>query len=208
MNVVLSYVITALVGFLAGWFGRDWWVGSKTRKKVAKMDKPALTARSLGYWVMFAVIVAGIIYSNANTKSQVSASEQRQITETRRQIACLSMTFQDFLSGNQELRDASQKRDQALVDSKTALRELVYLRVIKGVPDNAAVQAAAQQYMTATQAFIEASEALDKARARYTLPDFEARCGKLEPGFKGAWFSDIEGFDAAQQPTGLSIEAP
>lgn len=181
--------------------------GTRGRERL-DVNKPPITGRAVAYYLMFAVIVGSIIYTKVDAGRQISASESRQLDRQTAQLGCMSRVFEDFLQGNQELRVASQKRDRALVESKSALRELVYLRVIQGAGDNATVQAYAQKYMTATQDFIDASKALDKARRTYALPDFEARCGKLEPGFKGAWLADIEGFDRHPVPTGLSIEAP
>lgn len=179
MTVILTALVAAFTGFVTGWYGRGWWVHSEAHRKVVDVVKPKFTAFGVAYFVMFAVIVGSILYNNTRTDDKISASEARQIEETRAAVACLSKTFQEFLVGNQKLRDASERRDKALLGSKVALRELIYQRVILQVDNSVRVQELAEDYLAQTKDFIDASEALNKARAEYELPDFEKLCGKL-----------------------------
>lgn len=172
-------------------------------------EEHRFTVRGAAYWVMFAVIVGSIIYTtNASTNRQISASEARQIDRSTQQLACLSTTFEDFLSGNQKLRDANARWQTALLESKKANRQLIILRDIRGLPrESPEVQQAAQAYVDQTRDFIEASDDLAHARRTYTLPKFEDECGKLQPEFKGAWLAQAEGFgDVQPYATGLTIE--
>lgn len=137
---------------------------------------------AIGY-VIIVIGLVGAYYIDAQRdnrqRTDLAAAKSEQIEETREAVACMSRTFQEFLIGNQELRDASKQRDDALVGSKTALRELVRLRVIEQVSDSEQVRQAADQYIFQTQKFLDASKDLNVARKRYTLPDFEKECGKL-----------------------------
>lgn len=182
MSVLPAALASAALGFAAGWYGHDKWTESRTQKRVAEVaqtTKRRFSSFGIAYFAMVAVIIGSIIYGNVTTRSQISASESRQINENRRAIACLSDTFQEFLSGNQELRDASARRDEAFLKWVVALKDLIYLRVIVGIDDNPAVQDAAALFMDEAKKFIEASEDLVEARSVYKLPDFEAKCGRI-----------------------------
>lgn len=179
MKCLLAFLLVAPPSFAAGWWVRGWWAKHREDEDMRRLS---------GHWfnIMFGVLVLGvlgnIVYTNVSgrqTDEKIAASESRQIEENRRGLACMSRTFQEFLTGNQVLREASEKRDRALVESKKALRDLVYMRVIQGIPDSPEVRQAAQDYMAQTQLFIDASKELNEARRAYQLPDFEKACGNI-----------------------------
>lgn len=172
------------------------------------VEKPKITPQAIAYYVMVAVIVASIIYTKHDTANQVSASEIRQNDRNTRSVACLAMTFEDFLTGNQKLRDANAAWQKALVKSKRANRRLVILEEVRGLPrTDDRVQAAALDYVDATGDFIRADKDLGEARRTYKLPDFEARCGDIASQLKGSWYDDIQRFNGTREyPTGLSVE--
>jgi hypothetical protein len=174
-----------------GWYGHAWWVRSALRKRVAEMsNERKVNWVTVSYYVMVIAIVGSIFYNDYRTETKVSESESRQIDTTASQMACLSRTFEEFLTGNQILRDASARRDDALLGSKRALRELIRLRVIDQIDDSEAVRQAADQYMVQTQNFINASMELTEARKDYKLPDFEKECGEIPPEFKGSLYGE------------------
>lgn len=171
------------------------------------VEERKFTARSIAFWVMYLVIIGSIVYANrADTRHQISASESRQIDRSSQQIACMFGAFQDFLTGNQELRDASEAKDDAVLASKEADSQLTLARDILELP-RPEIKAAAQNYRDSVEAFKEADRALDEARRRYKLPDIEKLCRTLTPEFKGAWLAQVEGFgDVQPYATGLTIE--
>lgn len=176
MTFLLACLLIGPPSFAAGWYANTLWRQMKTRRgggeDVKKVSDHILV---FSIMLMAAAVVGSIIYTNV----RVDTSEQRQIDKSTRQVACLSLVFQDFLTGNEALREASAKRDDALVQSKRALRELIRLRVIEGINDSDAVRQAADQYVIQTQNFIDASDELKTARAAYELPDFEKECGNV-----------------------------
>jgi hypothetical protein len=177
MTFLLLCLLVAPPSFAAGWFGHDYWMTSELRARVAEgasmnWSKHAVT-------ILFGLLVFGVLGNIIYTNTTVDASEERRLEDTRQDLACISRTFEEFLSGNQVLRDASAKRDDALVASKRALRELIRLRVVDQVQDSEAVQQAADQYLVQTQRFIDASKELNEARKDYQLPDFEKACGNI-----------------------------
>lgn len=183
MRCLVAFLLVSPPSFAAGWYARDWWA-KHHQARLRDDDVKKVSDHWLN--IMFAILVLGvlgnIVYTNVSdrrTAEQISASEMRQNDENRRNIACMSRTFEEFLTGNQVLREASAKRDAALVKSKEALRDLVFLRVVKGVPDSPEVQAAASEYLAQTQLFVDASKELTKARRDYRLPDFEKACGNV-----------------------------
>jgi hypothetical protein len=194
MSTCLVFALGAVVGFAAGWVGHDWWKRSQAQEKVVEVLRkpPKFTTFGLTYLAMFAIFIGAVVLGDVRADNKVSQSEKRQNDHTTTQLACLSRTFEDFLTGNQKLRDASAKRDAALLGSKKALRELIRLRVVEQVQDSGAVQQAADQYLVQTQNFIDASEALDDARKAYKLPDFEKRCGKLAPRIRDVLYRDLQ----------------
>lgn len=183
MTFLLACLLVGPPSFAAGWYAHDVWKQSQTRTRllgdgdgVKKLSDHIIVVAIV---VMAVAVVGSIIYTNVYTNDKVSESEQRQNNRNTDNIACLSRVFQDFLTGNEALREASSKRDDALVQSKRALRELIRLRIIEQIGDSEAVRQAAEQYMTQTQNFIEASDELNTARAAYELPDFKAECGNV-----------------------------
>lgn len=177
MTFLLACLLIGPPSFAAGWYANTLWRQMRARRGGGGEDVKKVSDHILVFSIMLmaAAVVGSIIYTNV----RVDTSEQRQIDKSTRQIACMSRVFQDFLTGNEALRVASAKRDDALVGSKRALRELIRLRVIEQVNDSEAVRQAAEQYMTQTGRFIEASRELREARTDYQLPDFEAECGTV-----------------------------
>ena len=157
-----------------------------------EIPKAKFSWTGLAILLMVAVVIVSNVYQSAHTDTKISDAKAEQIDESARQLRCLSMAFQDFLQGNQEIRDANTRWRKALVESKSALRELVYQRVILGVADSPEVRDLALAYMDATHDFIQASKDYDKAIKRYRLPDFEKRCGVVSPALKKVWFDPVK----------------
>jgi hypothetical protein len=206
--ICFAFLAVGVIGFALGWKGHDWWHRSQAHEKVTEVLKrpPRFTTFGLTYLAMFAIFIGAVVLGDIRAGIKVSESEQRQNDRTTIQLACLSRTFEDFLNGNQKLRDASAKRDEALLGSKKALRELIRLRVVEQVSDSEAVQQAADQYLVQTQNFIEASEDLDAARKVYELPDFEKRCGKLAARIEDVLYRQLLDPRWRAQITGASLE--
>jgi hypothetical protein len=188
------------------------------------VNKPKITGPAIAYYVMFAVIVATIVYTKWDTGRQVDASEARQVDRNTAQLACLNGAFEDFLTGNQALRDASARRDDALLLSKLTMARITELRIGERKDDDPKLRAKIRKHMPEALShygdvslfqkkyvqtvidYSETSDALTEARRDYRLPDFEKRCGKLEPGFRGAWYRHIAELDPQPYPAGLSVE--
>jgi hypothetical protein len=205
--ICLAFAAVGAVCFVLGWTGHDWWQKQQAQGRgIAAMFKPRFTTFGLTYFAMFAIFIGAVVFADLRTSSKVSESEQRQNDRNTVQLACLSRTFEDFLNGNQKLREASAKRDDALLGSKRALRELIRLRVVEQIGDSEAVRQAAEQYMVQTQNFIDASQDLADARREYKLPDFEKRCGKLAPRIKDVLHRQLREPSWQAQITGASLE--
>lgn len=179
MRCLVAFLLVSPPSFAAGWYAHSWWTRHREDENVKRLSDRLFN-------IMFGVLVLGvlgnIVYTNVSGRGfneKLAASETRQIEENRRGLACMSRTFEEFLTGNQVLREASAKRDDALVKSTEALRDLVYQRVVQGVPDSPDVQAAAREYLAQTQLFSDASKELTVARREYQLPDFEQACGNV-----------------------------
>lgn len=124
----------------------------------------------------YVAVVFGLIlsfYIDAQQDDRVTAAE----TEAAKSAAaCVKKVTAAYTESTVAVREAAQDRDDALVGSKIALRELIRLRVIEQIGNSQQVQQAADQYMHQTAKFVEASAALDKARAAYPVPDPEKIC--------------------------------
>lgn len=128
-----------------------------------------------------ATVVQGVAQQHSDDRAQKRDHDRQiQIQQTQGQIqqtqACITRVVKQFLEVNQTRSDASGRRDSALVGSKKALRELIRLRVIEGIPDGPQVQQAAKQYMYQTGKFIKASHDLDMARKNNPIPKFKNYC--------------------------------
>lgn len=173
MTFLLACLLVGPPSFAAGWYANDLW--KRFARQGADVKKLSDHILVFSVMLMAAAVIGSIVYTNVT----VDDSEQRAVERNAKNVVCLSRVFEDFLTGNQELRDASAKRDDALVNSKRALRELIRLRVIEQISDSEAVRQAAAQYMVQTDNFIEASMELREARRDYRLPDFEKECGNV-----------------------------
>lgn len=177
MTFLLACLLVGPPSFAAGWFANTLWRQSVVREHMVQKAKGQFSDHV--FLGLFALMVGAIIGNILYTNISVGASEERRNVRDREQLVCLSKAFEDFLTGNEKLREASADRDDALVGSKRALRELIRLRVLEQISDSDAVRQAADQYMTQTQRFIEASQALTDARREHPLPRFEERCGPV-----------------------------
>lgn len=117
--------------------------------------------------VVFGMVV--LFYSDAQQHKAVRESKAST-------VACVVKVLTKTNNVTRETRLAAQRRDDALVGSKRALRELIRLRVIEQVPDGPQVQQAARQYMVQTQKFIDASAMLNKSRDANPVPDPNKVC--------------------------------
>lgn len=111
----------------------------------------------------------------------LDAQQDRELRTTRADakastIRCIKNIIDVSNDSTTARAKAAQTRDDALVGSKKALRELIRLRVIEQQADGEQVRQAAQQYLVQTQKFIEASAALDKARKDNPVPNIEELC--------------------------------
>lgn len=134
-------------------------------------------------WVAYLLLVVGTVayttISSRQTDDKIAAAESRQIDRNKDAIACMSKTFQEFLTGNQELREVSARRDKAFLKWVLAMDDLVTLRAIRGIDQSEEVRRRAMASNTEVKKFVRASEDLREARKRYKLPDFEAECGHV-----------------------------
>lgn len=122
--------------------------------------------------IVFAFIA---LVSCASLVYTINARHQTEV-ENAYHTRCLSELMKQSAETSNVRSEAAEERDNALVGSKKALRTLVYMRIIKGIPDGPEVQAAARDYMEQTQLFIEASEELNKTRKNNPIPSFEEFC--------------------------------
>lgn len=195
--IALAFVAVGLVCFWLGWKAHDWFDARPLQVEDADViTKPKLTTFGKVWLVSFAIYIGSIWFLDYRTDDKVStataASEARQNDANTIQLACLSRTFQDFLSGNEEVRNANTRWRTALKESKRANRRLIYWEEIRGFPrTDPLVQKAARDYVTRTRDFITASDDYDTAVTLYKLPDFEKRCGKVAPRIGDVFYRDI-----------------
>lgn len=123
---------------------------------------------SIGYLV---VVLGMAILFFQQGQQKTAVKEARAST-----VACVVRVLTETNNASRETREAAQKRDDALVGSKRALRELIRLRVIEQTADSEQVQQAAEQYMTQTHKFIKASKMLDKSRDQNPVPNPNKVC--------------------------------
>lgn len=124
-----------------------------------------------------AIILASgsVFYTSRTNAKQDNAAVARNTQLT----SCLSRLAVQITTNTAMRSEAAERRDESLLASKRALRELIRLRVIEQVSDSAQVRQVANQYMVQTQKFIEASEDLEKARAANPPPEFKDYCPKV-----------------------------
>lgn len=136
------------------------------------VKRPTFTPGKLVGIIAYAVLGAGIlILFVSDAKQDVAVREAKAST-----VTCIKNVLDVSNKSAVERAEAAADRDESLVASKRALRELIRLRVIEQVKDSVAVRQAADQYMIQTQRFIEASERLKMARANHPVPDVEDLC--------------------------------
>lgn len=188
-NPWAAVALGAVVGFLIGvTLGIRY--GDPIRAAVANLGKQA-DGHSLGFpkgaaklvtgaWLLLVVMVIGnILYGNVQNSRQdedTAALVDRNTVLTE----CLSRLAVQITTSTALRSEASERRDESLVGSKKALRELIRLRVLDPNPDPAAERQAAEQYLAQTQRFIEASGQLDEARRLNPPPEFKDFCPKVQ----------------------------
>jgi hypothetical protein len=130
MTIALAAIVAAALGFELGWYAH---ARQQTHGKVTiQLVRPKVTPQAIAYYLTVVVIIGSIIYGDVRTDSKVGASEARQNDRNTAQLACLSKTFEEFLSGNQKLRDANARWQQALTASKEANAQLILVRPGRG----------------------------------------------------------------------------
>lgn len=124
-----------------------------------------------------AIIIASgsVFYTSRTNATQDNETVSRNTVLTQ----CLSRLAVQITTNTALRSEAAEARDESLLASKRALRELIRLRVIEQVDNSEQVRQVAEQYMVQTQRFIEASEELDKARAENPPPEFKDYCPKV-----------------------------
>jgi hypothetical protein len=173
MRFLIAFCLIAPPSFMAGWWANTLWktkLCAKSRRRQSEGGSVNLSDRFMKVLIglMAATVIISVIYTHATVDDKLAASETRQIAETRKAVACIGRTLDDFLEGNQELRDASAKRDQA------------QLQAFKRFGDPVAVDD-----------FEKAQDALDSARMRYGLPDFEKVCGEVAKEFQTSIYDEL-----------------
>jgi hypothetical protein len=127
----------------------------------------------------YGIVVAGMVvlfYQDAR-QDAFDARRADDISAAKAEtIDCVVKVLTETNNVTRETREAAQQRDDALVGSKRALRELIRLRVVEQTPDGPAVQQAADQYIHQTRKFIEASELLNQSRRDNPVPDPNKVC--------------------------------
>lgn len=136
-------------------------------------------------WALaYLIVVAGLVFSfyvDAQQDKYQDAVDERvaaaEAKAAKAAAACIKRVIEVTNDSTVARADAAQRRDDALVGSKRALRELIRLRVVENVVGNTAeVRQAADQYLAQTEAFIQASKDLDKARIANPVPDPDEVC--------------------------------
>lgn len=224
MTTCLAFLAVGAIGFTLGWKGNDWWKRQQANGKGIDVLKPKLTPFGVVWVISFAIFIASVWFLDYRTGDKVSDSEARQNDRNTAQLACLSRAFEDFLTGNQALRDTSADRDRALVRSKLTMARITELRIGERKDDNPKLRAKIEKHMPDWMSFYDdvqrmqqeyvqtvidyddASEDLDEARKTYKLPDFEERCGKLPPEMRGAFYQELKQPPWQAQITGSSFE--
>ena len=136
------------------------------------MGRPPILTTSRIWAVGYVVVVIGLVSLFVS-----DAEQDRALTEAKASTTnCVKNALLESNDSAEERGAAAQDRDRALVGSKRALRELIRLRVIEGIGSNEQVRQAADQYLVQTQKFIDASQALERARVVYPVPDVEDLC--------------------------------
>lgn len=200
--ITLAFVVTGSVCFSLGWKANDWWKRQQAQGKGIDVFKPRFTTFGLTYFAMFAIFIGAVVWSDVRADDKVSDSEERQNDLNTVRVACIGRTFEDFLVGNQELRDANVRWREALAGSKRAESVLNQLRYIdKRSYDDPAITQAAEQYVAQTAKFLKADADYNKALVKYKLPDFEKRCGKLKARIADVLYRQIQEPDWRAQLT-------
>lgn len=126
----------------------------------------------------YLIVVIGLVvsfYVDAAQNPRIAAVDARvaaaEAKGAKAAVACIGKVIEATNQSTVARSEAAQRRDEALVASKRALRELIRLRVIEQIGTSEPVRQAAEQYMTQTQKFIEASGDLAEARVDNPVPD-------------------------------------
>lgn len=119
-------------------------------------------------WALgYLVVVVGLVAAFYGQRQILVAQKEAKASTVQCVIEVVSQT----VSSTEVRSDAATKRDEALLGSKKALRELIRLRVLEQVSDSPEVRQAASQYVTQTQQFIDASRELVVVRKLNPVPD-------------------------------------
>lgn len=141
------------------------------------LKTPRVDVNTPAVWAVgYVLVVLGMILLFFQDSRQDAQREQDRDLARGAAVACIKKVVDANLTGSQARSDAAETRDMALRQSKIAMRELVRLRVLEGVPNSAEVRQAAAQYVEQTRRYIEADKALEQARKDYPIPDVVKVC--------------------------------
>lgn len=122
------------------------------------------------------ILASGSVFYTSRTNTQ---QDNETVARNTVLTQCLSRLAVQITTNTALRSEAAERRDESLLASKRALRELIRLRVIEQVSDSPQVRQVAEQYMVQTQRFIEASLELEKARSENPPPEFKDFCPKV-----------------------------
>jgi hypothetical protein len=129
--------------------------------------------------VGFLFLSAGMVYLTISDARQDEFDKQRDVAirEAKAEtVACVNNVLDEYFNGTQDLREAAQTRDDALVASLKAMVIVVNGRVIDQQGSSRAIQQAAEQYIHQTRKFLTASQMLNKSRSENPVPDLNKAC--------------------------------
>ncbi len=183
--IAFTYLAVGTVCFGLGWYART----VKMERDAQRDNSETLIHEPVREWTdyivtaAFVVLVIGfivnIVYTNLNDHQQNKKIEAAQVDSVERNTA-LTECIAKWAKKNSEVSalrsEATEKRDKALVASKTALSHLIDLRIIKHVNDSPAVQKVAREYMKQTKNYVDASMDLNRIRRDNPIPEFEDYC--------------------------------
>jgi hypothetical protein len=129
--------------------------------------------------VGFLFLSAGMVYLTISDARQDEFDKQRDVAirEAKAEtVACVNNVLETYFTGTQDLREAAQTRDDALVASLKAMVIVVDGRVVEQQGNSEAIQQGADQFIVQVRRFVAASSVLNQSRKENPVPDLNKAC--------------------------------